>query len=109
MAILELSDARVHASGRVGDIDTMPSRTLVVGDGKGGRVAGKTGGAVGAQPQAVDPAPVGEDLDGLAGKGALLGKHNLGLAPGKAVIGRNLLLHDRGVLHVVLTRLATAL
>ena len=109
MPVLELDHARVHASGRGRHVDAPPCGARVIRDREGAWVAGKSARAIGAEPQAVDPAPVGEDLDGLTRKRALLGKHDLGSAPGAPVIAGDLALDDRGVLHVVLARLTAAL
>ena len=86
-----------------------PGFSLIVGDPKGGGIAGETVRGIGADPVGEDPAAVGKHLDRLAAEGSLLRENRFIGAPGHAAVGAFLAADHGGELHVVFARLPVQL
>ena len=102
MTVVQLHHGGMNSAIGLGHHDHAPGFALIVGDAEGGGVTGKAVHRVGADPVAVDPAAVFQNLNGLTGEGALLGEDGLVVAPGFAAVEGLLAANLRGVLHIVL-------
>ena len=103
MAFFELDHVRMDAPLASRHLHRAPGFPFVVGDLEHRGVTRKTIFAVGADPVAEDPPPVGEDLNRLAAERSLPREHNVVIAPRFSAVCALLAAHDGGILHVVLT------
>ena len=105
MSRLQLDNIRVDVAVALGHHDHPPRLALVIRNAERRGVAGKAIDRIGAEPVCEDPAPVGQDLDGLTAEGAFFGEDGGVVAPRLAAVGGFLAADDGGVLHVVLAGL----